>query len=75
MTECLPPEPSPENPTAKRLREHLQSSSIIAARIYRNLLILLHTRGHITIDTIHEQARMMLDPGETSTLPDEEDPD
>ncbi|MFH1277996.1 MAG: PEP/pyruvate-binding domain-containing protein [Candidatus Eisenbacteria bacterium] len=72
MTDELPPIPAEDNPTAERLRRRLKDSAVIAARIYRNLLIQLHTGDHITIDRIHEQAERML--GLESVPHDEEDP-
>ena len=74
MNDTIPSTPSEENPTALHLRTQLKDGAVIAARIYRNLLILLHRGGHITIDTIHEQAGMMVDRETGGRAPDDEDP-
>ncbi len=74
MNDTIPPTPPEENPTALRLRRQLKDGAVIAARIYRNLLILLHRGGHITIDTIHEQAGIMIDGEAGGRAPDDEDP-
>ncbi|MBM3319206.1 MAG: PEP/pyruvate-binding domain-containing protein [Candidatus Eisenbacteria bacterium] len=60
MKEEAPP-PARGRATAERLRERLEEGSAIAARIYRNLLILLHTKGCVTIDTIHDEAGRMIE--------------
>ncbi len=46
-----------ENETAKRLQQHLRENATIAAKIYRNLLVVMHTRGVITMDDIYAKAR------------------
>jgi len=74
LIESSPPPPPTDNETARRLQEQLKDKSRIAARIHRHLLILLHTRGHVTIDAIYEQARKMLDLDGPVTTIDEEDP-
>ncbi len=45
------------NKTLRRLREHLRSYEGSTGKIYRGLLVLLHTRGSITIDDIYRQAK------------------
>ncbi|MFH1681983.1 MAG: PEP/pyruvate-binding domain-containing protein [Candidatus Eisenbacteria bacterium] len=68
-----PPPPAGDNPTAERLRERLREGAVIAARIYRNLLILLHTRGHITIDRVHDEATRLFE-GEGVRMTTDDDP-
>ncbi len=47
-----------KNPTTDRLQEKLKENSAIAGKIYRNLLVLMHTRGAITMDDIYARARV-----------------
>ena len=43
---------------ASRLDEHVSARPQIAERIYRELLMELHRRGIVTIDRIHDEARV-----------------
>jgi len=53
------------------LDEHLRESAPLADRIYRQLLIALHTRGIVSIDAIHDEARTR---GGHGTAPNLDDP-
>ncbi len=47
-----------ESSVMTRLEEHLRLRPTLAERIHRELLMELHRRGIVTIDQIHDQARM-----------------
>jgi hypothetical protein len=55
-----------------RIRELLASLPELADRIARQLLILLHSEGHVSIDAIYEEARA--EAGHAAAAPREEDP-
>jgi len=42
----------------ERLQDHLEARPQLAERIYRELMMELHRRGVVTIDEIHDQARL-----------------
>lgn len=65
--------PKPESvsvsPTSERLEEHLTLYPHLADRILRQLLVVLHEQGNITIDRIYDEARRQagnIDSGRTT---------
>ncbi|MBN1825668.1 MAG: hypothetical protein JW958_05320 [Candidatus Eisenbacteria bacterium] len=74
MNDGIPPVPAADNPTAERLRRHLKSNAIYAQSIFRNLMILLHTRGIVSVDRLYAQAREVLHRDAAEIAPDDEDP-
>ncbi|HPF40408.1 MAG TPA: PEP/pyruvate-binding domain-containing protein [Phycisphaerae bacterium] len=57
------------SPTAERLEEHLTLYPHLADRILRQLLVVLHEQGVISIDTIYDEARRQtgnIDAGRTT---------
>ena len=66
-------EPGPaRTPTESRIREALAASPDLADRIARQLLIVLHSEGHVSIDTIYEEARASA--GHAPAAPAHDDP-
>jgi hypothetical protein len=63
---------SDPTPDEARIRELIESLPELADRIARQLLILLHSEGHVSIDAIYDEARAA--GGQASAAPRDDDP-
>ena len=64
---------SPDN-VLERLDEHLKAHPHLQDRIYRQLLMTLHTQGVVTIESIYDEARLRAGLAPTPTLDDPNQP-